>query len=152
METYEQVLKTVVDTLNINYLPTVVGPSPINEPMAQGKVLWFILSALRGPDSDVYPILETNKVLLYKESIKEATTELIRAKIGMSIRNIAGCMVSYTDNPEKLAVRKKLDQRPGHFTHHAKMAFQVLGMSWDEVNPPIPRPLTEKEWLSQVDI
>lgn len=98
----------------------------------EGGELWDILTALRGPDN--------HDVLL-----KEATTAVIRWKLGLPANskgnNVGGATVN-EDNSGFAELRRGIvagiysPDKPlqFHFIHHARAAFQALGMSWDRVN------------------
>lgn len=97
----------------------------------QSRKLWAVLTALRGPDSD-------------DSYEKLATTAVIRHAIGLRAY-VAGAVVS-ADSAEYATTRmlrfpivlnhlgnlslKKWE----HFSAHAKMAFDALGLSWTEAN------------------
>lgn len=88
--------------------------------------LWNVLSALRGPDVDDH-----------MEALKLSTTSVIRHAIGLATSRL----VIESDAPHKLSVRLMLDEHSranGHFTWHAKQAFEALGLKWDENNGPEP--------------
>ena len=80
--------------------------------------LWWILSALRGPDSGEY-------------SVKYATTAVIRAKMGILVIN-PSCDVADEDTKENVTIRLTLPN--DHFGGHARQAFKALGLKWDKVN------------------
>ena len=88
---------------------------------------WDVLSALRGPDAQPEEL-----------GINVATTGVIRHKLG--INNWA--IVAGADTPSSLSVRTKLNYSDSleykavgsHFIRHAKLAFVILGLKWNEVN------------------
>ncbi len=91
------------------------------------RQLWDVLSALRGPDSEV-------------TSEKTATTCIIRAAcfpktFGKGMRSIAiPASMGYDEVDHE---RKRATMTGHHFRSHAKKAFDVLGLSWDNVNSPM---------------
>lgn len=90
--------------------------------------LWFILSALRGPDSN--PIDKIDEDI---SRIKRATTAVIRWKLGLNQYYFS----SNPDNSDLLNIRLTADFKTlvgGHFTQHAKNAFNALGLDWYKVN------------------
>lgn len=94
---------------------------------------WSVVSALRGPDKDEFPIKHI------PVSIKEATTGVIRYKTGI-MSGLSG-LVSNKDSSTSVLVRNLLDnnneviERVGwHFIQHAKNAFTALGLEWHQLN------------------
>lgn len=86
-----------------------------------GLRLWFILTALRGPDNG-------------DPALKSATTEVIRfAVFGRDTMNEVGAAAS-PDCEMKAAYRRTLNAGSDHFQEHARSAFRVLGLKWDKVN------------------
>ncbi len=87
------------------------------------RQMWYILSALRGPDSE-------------DNYLKAITTEEIRAAIGITARNHAGMLVSPGSNSLPSTVEKAIMQtqeqfRPPdtvsrHFASHYKLAVNAL--------------------------
>lgn len=96
----------------------------------QIKLLWDVLTALRGPDNNA-------------DAIKNATTGLIRtAAFGQHSKIIA---VFTSDNETHLATRCQLSltrtnitladwREHWHFYSHVRNAFNALGLSWDKIN------------------
>jgi hypothetical protein len=78
--------------------------------------LWFVLSALRGPDSD-------------DEDVKDATANIIRYKLfGRTV--IPDTTILTSRNFEGAnEIRKAIPK--GHFKWHAHKAFDVLGLKWE---------------------
>ena len=100
-----------------------------------GCLLFDVLSALRGPDSN-------------RDTVKEATTGLIRGKAFPIVftedgpHNCLGLIVTHEDNEDLAKVRMALEKDPEesrHFLNHAKLAFNHLGLSWSNVNPTLNR-------------
>lgn len=87
------------------------------------RQLWDVLSALRGPDMNA------------ESGVKDATTCIIRAAAlpktyGKGKTSVCiPASIGY-DSPEGLAKRQGMDW--SHFRRHARKAFDVLGLSWDE--------------------
>lgn len=95
--------------------------------------LWWVLSALRGPDTDEdYGML------------KGATTAVIRHKIGLKDESddgdtcypftVHGDSALYLDVRLKNSYSNTDEWKIPHFIRHAKAAFMVLGLKWEEVN------------------
>ncbi len=91
-----------------------------------------VMSAMRGPD-EYAPCWQGYRV-------KIATTALIRARaLPRSARGLLGD-VTFTDKEEWLITRTSPalgSLCSQHFEQHARLAFMVLGLSWERVNPPI---------------
>jgi hypothetical protein len=109
---------------------------------------WSIVSALRGPDMNnfvLYRLSEIEKISV--ETLKYATTGVIRYNSGIAKSNSGGC-ISHTDTKEYADIRSKLNNYPKdipvHFISHAKGAFNVLGLKWDEVNPDLKGEISYK--------
>ena len=86
------------------------------------KQLWWVLSALRGPDfTETFP---------YKT--KKAITGVLRHQIGLIPLSIA--FVNELDCKEYSDDRQQQRHNDDHFYYHAKEAFNVLGLKWGEVN------------------
>lgn len=116
-EPFKQELARIVDFLNNNG--------------EQSRKLWDVLSALRGPDSD-------------NSTEKFISTEVIRDYIGLKDAGPL-LIMSSGDSEEKLERRLELFPLDGrvfgprlerwtHFSNHALLAFQALGLKWDRVN------------------
>jgi len=96
-----------------------------------GCLLFDVLSALRGPDSD-------------NNDVKKAATGLIRGKafprvLSKSDDNDLGLVVTHEDNEDLVNVRRDLEnnrEESRHFLNHAHLAFKHLGLSWYTVNIP----------------
>lgn len=82
--------------------------------------IWGLLTALRGPDDG-------------NLHIKTATTAIIRQEIFG--KNIAVYVPAQTNGDDGLSLKIRI-QNAGysHFNGHAKEAFEVLGLKWDELN------------------
>ncbi len=81
--------------------------------------IWSILTALRGPDNqDAY--------------LKDATTGLVRKAV---FGNILVPFAVVTEMDFSNYIDKRKDSS-GHFSYHAKEAFETLNLKWDEVNLP----------------
>jgi hypothetical protein len=98
--------------------------------------LWRLMTALRGPDY-------TEMDYLVTEEIKSSTTGVIRyafLKLGdPSIyddgrSDIYGAIIN-PDSQAACDMRIKLARNANHFINHARSAFLILGLKWDEVNP-----------------
>lgn len=98
-----------------------------NDPDAANT--WDVLTALRGPDEE-------------NESVKNATTEVIRHKLLGDVGILTGefqSQRSWTgfhlcpDSPNSAKLRSTIDYY-GHFSGHVERAFKVLGLKWSEVN------------------
>jgi len=122
----EELLKQIVREFNKG--PMFTG---YHNPTTEGQKLWAVLSALRGPDISHLG----DKVDV---SIKEATTSVIRWKIGVNKNNAGGAIVK-PDSEWALGIRQWLEKEYSHhhFVIHAKWAFSALGLKWDELNQPV---------------
>jgi len=86
--------------------------------------LWYVLSALRGPDVNPEDSID----------IKYATTGVIRHHIGLTNPrfNLADVVA---DKPASAGVRPTTYENMGwHFSGHVQNAFIALGLKWNEVN------------------
>jgi hypothetical protein len=84
---------------------------------AKGEAVWDVLTALRGPDNESYPV-------------KEATTAVIRWHL---VGDMSGAgLDSNPDSEQLLEIRKEL--KGNHFKSHVYNAFTALGLEWGEVN------------------
>lgn len=87
----------------------------------ESKKLWWVLTALRGPDND-------------NEYQKNATTGVIRHAAGLR----GGVGNGATTNPDShdALVHRTNSFSPNdyHFKLHAKKAFETLGLDWDRIN------------------
>lgn len=93
----------------------------LNKGDGGSRRLWDVLSALRGPD------LEDS------EEIKNCTTAVIRAAIGMKGEPILPAHIEADCAP--LAERRiQLPLGGYHFKCHAERAFKALGLKWFEIN------------------
>jgi hypothetical protein len=91
----------------------------LNKGNEGSKKLWFVLTALRGPD-----------VLgLWRE--KDATTSVIRYASGIYEHTNLPASV-HRDGADGAAIREAM--KHGHFRRHAESAFIALGLMWDERN------------------
>lgn len=108
---YKPLLKQIVDFLNVAD--------------DESKKLWDILTALRGPDSDI-------------DDIKYATTSVIRKTIGLTCEggeNDKIGAIILSDSYNKCETRQS-DLKSWHFDSHVRSAFDTLGLKWEEVNYP----------------
>jgi hypothetical protein len=95
------------------------------------RLLWDVLSALRGPDYE-------------GSEDKDATTVVIReAFLGPKTKVFPADFA--VDSAERAERRKDMVagdvplpeiSESYHFYTHARNAFDALGLKWDEVNPP----------------
>lgn len=119
-------MKTIVSILS-DITKFMNGADPdwsqtIND--TEGGKLWSILTALRGPDKDDGLGM-----------LKAATTAVIRHRIGLAKNNYGGAIV----NPDSEAYAQyrqtqARDDGTSHFITHAQLAFEALGLKWDELN------------------
>jgi len=127
-----ELLREIAKEINKNSSPTDVldrGGDNLYK-ISQGKALWWVLSALRGPDE------QNSQNGISDHDAKWATTEVIRGRLGLwENGNQASCLSSTSDTADKLELRKRIvTTGDNHFGYHARMAFHVLGLKWDEVN------------------
>lgn len=91
----------------------------------EAKKLWWVLTALRGPDNE-------------SVGMKGATTAVIRYAVGLDdeVGNGATVHGDLATGPE---LRAKLNDngREYHFKIHNRMAFEALGLSWEDRNPSL---------------
>lgn len=111
----------------------------VSERNRDGRNLWDIMSALRGPDFDVkncYKLSDTLTIDCY--DLKEATTAVIRYNMGVA-RDNAKSVISHPDSEEYVRIRSFLEMSdiPYHFIAHSIGAFEALGLKWNEVNPDL---------------
>lgn len=101
----------------------------LNRNDVESRKLWWILSALRGPDKDEN---YDSEELPYPT--KYSTTAVIRNAIGLVPLQIA--YVNCEDSTAKVDFRKSLtaQQYDEHFFDHAVSAFAVLGLDWEKLN------------------
>ena len=96
----------------------------LNTKTPDAKKLWWVLTALRGPDS--YNVIE----------YKGATTAVIRHACGLR----QGVGNGATVNPDSVFSARLRTDPPGalsyHFVEHARFAFEELGLEWDTFNEP----------------
>jgi hypothetical protein len=86
----------------------------------EGKNLWYILTALRGPDFEVQA-----------DFAKDSTTAIIRRHALPR----TGYGTTHRDEFVFATWRKeKIDGDSFHFFTHAQAAFVALGLKWNEVN------------------
>jgi hypothetical protein len=117
-ETFKTMLPKIVRFLNDN---------------PEGRKLWDVLAALRGPDTSDYD-----------HAGKKATTAVIRYAMGL--RGVLGknefIYTVLPDTKTAAAIRANLWQKEaqeqsaltGHFVNHAFDAFKALGLDWDSEN------------------
>jgi|SRR5271157_248763 len=98
------------------------------------RSLWSILTALRGPDSN----LETlGPKALDMTDVKEATTCVLRHALGLKygIKDGPTSQYWFSVNPDTEAFAEYRRNIPyGHFGTHARDAFAALGLQWVKVN------------------
>lgn len=82
--------------------------------------LWWILTALRGPDNSAC-------------TAKPATTAVIRYACGLA-QGVGNYATITKDSGPSVDIRCALDPYSDHFALHASEAFRVLGLKWTEVN------------------
>lgn len=93
-----------------------------NAGFIERKKLWDILCALRGPDNHNSPL-------------KSSTTAVIRmAALGKHSHPV--CVADFAEDEKRsVSLRKTLHgEIEDHFNWHAWMAFEALGLKWDELN------------------
>lgn len=113
--------------MNEDHIVTVVNK--LLSKNLSGEQLWYVLSALRGPDEKT------------SMPLKEATTCVIRHKLGFVLipflhsSDSAGQNIFDVneDSKEYVTIRRGIDTFT-HFGGHVHKAFLVLGLKWDEVN------------------
>jgi hypothetical protein len=91
----------------------------LNKGNEGSEKLWFVLTALRGPDD----------VMLWQE--KGATTSVIRFAAGLDPEVNLPASVGHD---EVCGMRIREEMKGGHFRRHAENAFIALGLKWDELN------------------
>jgi hypothetical protein len=93
----------------------------LNTMTNESKKLWWVLTALRGPDTD-------------SERQKSATTSVIRHAVGL--REWVGNGATTNPDSHDALVHRTNSFSPNdyHFKLHAKKAFETLGLDWDRVN------------------
>lgn len=98
--------------------------------------IWCVITALRGPD--VY--FQSGELGFGHNDLKEATTAVIRHKLGINAHNRYG-VAAWPDNQISVGIRRKFDAHFDcgdrgiwHFIEHAKAAFLALGLKWDKLN------------------
>jgi hypothetical protein len=104
----KDLLKTIVDFINTH-------DQSSNTPTD----LWSILTALRGPDDG-------------DAEAKVATTGVIRNHLGLNTE--IWRFVVCKDKQTYAELRQKCEFTSSHFFSHARIAFQALGLKWNEVN------------------
>jgi hypothetical protein len=119
-ETFKTILPKIVKFLN---------ESP------DGRKLWDVLTALRGPDHLDRPD---------SDQIKDSTTAVIRYAIGLngSVGKDDSDQFSFTistDSEKAAAFRRSANEKSTplssyHFFSHAHGAFDALGLNWESVN------------------
>ena len=97
----------------------------LNTRTAEAAKLWWVLTALRGPDND------SNRT-------KTATTCVIRDAVGLreGVGNGASVEEDQTSGPSERELLNH-DFEMHHFRMHAQKAFEVLGLGWDYNNAPV---------------
>ena len=88
----------------------------------EGKKMWDVLTALRGPDDGDY-------------GLKEATTAIIRTRfLGYPYLFYVPAQFATADWNPKV---REAAVGSCHFLKHAQRAFSTLGLKWDEANAEI---------------
>lgn len=128
---WKKVLRLLVEYLNANTHEgeTLDGWMEGNNDQ---KCLWWVLTALRGPD---YNASWNENALRDKES----TTAVIRQMIGLR-RGVGNGATVNADSVVHTNWRNQLAVMGGsyHFKMHVINAFKALGLSWDEQNSTDP--------------
>jgi hypothetical protein len=99
-----------------------------------GKTLWNIISALRGPDRDLRILGDKE---LDMNSVKDATTCVLRYALGLNygIQDGTGGNYWFSVNADTKAFAEYRKNIPyDHFGQHARDAFRALGLEWTKVN------------------
>jgi hypothetical protein len=121
-----QTLRGILDKLDA----VLNGPD-----MNLASQLWDVLTALRGPDSTASR----------RSEIKYATTAVIRRVAFPKTAAINDNMIPAVFSSDSLNAQEirtnelvltgEVDKAMGwHFDHHARIAFQALGLDWSAVN------------------
>ena len=110
----------------------------LNDKSIDHKKLWWILTALRGPD-DNSPTPKTVSLVQgeYQEtSLKVAVTGLIRGRVGLLGNIKLPLWITHEDAEVNRILRVNLRTAfpLDHFYSHAIHAFDALNLKWDEVN------------------
>src|SRR5579859_382896 len=112
--------------------------------------IWWIASAMRGPDSDMAFRLKNaiTGVIRYKLGLRDdlpGTHFIVQndcavyREIRMSLVNPASRYSWLVGKGVKFAPRNGLGEGYStHFIEHALLAFAALGLKWDEVNEARP--------------
>lgn len=88
----------------------------------ESEKLWWILTALRGPDSENY-------------DDKKATTSIIRTKaFGYLDHTLAEFSPEDCESDLKTRIALANEGPNQHFTFHVKEAFIALNLSWNSIN------------------
>jgi len=95
-------------------------------PYEEQKVLWDVMSALRGPDNDDL-------------TLKHATTSIIRQKLFGTYCTLGGYVDINGDTLQRVELRQANQHinycHPNrHFLMHAQRAFETLGLNWEALN------------------
>lgn len=123
----------------------------MNDCPTDGRHLWRILSALRGPDALIMPRQGARRIPTingeplrewHLKEVKAATSGVIRYSIGLTAQGTMIRLVTNSDSKEHLAVRKLLLEAENndqpiveyHFLRHAMAAFEALELDWNKVN------------------
>jgi hypothetical protein len=94
--------------------------------------LWEVLTALRGPDGpeDEAAKRVTTAVIRHKALPRTSSKSVVYTPKERYAETTGA--VSQADQEEGPAIRQVL--RSTHFSEHARNAFAVLGLKWEEVN------------------
>lgn len=100
-----------------------------------GKLIWNVVSALRGPDRNL--IVDGGERDM--TDVKDATTCVLRYALGLNygIRNgrfVGSYWFSVHEDTKEFAEYRRERIPYDHFGLHARDAFRALGLSWDRVN------------------
>jgi hypothetical protein len=124
---WKEVLNEVVKRLNVQ------DEDSVN--------LWWVLTALRGPDgrkytfrSDERDVSQANVVTL--DDVKKATTAVIRHAIGLKdfVGNGATVMPDNIDYAAARSMGEPAEVVGHHFSQHVVEAFRALGLKWETSN------------------
>lgn len=99
-------------------------PSISYEYYEEARLVWSVLTALRGPDSD-------------DPEEKQCTTSIIRRKLLGEDSSVEAYAKIGDDSEFQLKQRLLMDARAvasRHFLSHVRSAFVSLGLKWDKVN------------------
>jgi len=110
-------------------------PTPICSIHDREQALWFVITALRGPDEDL--VIQTEDGHYYaSDDVKRLTTARIRGIIGIEKDKNLGVAVRTTPLTDvEIALRNKLlNECSPHFASHFRTAMRILY----ELGYPVP--------------